>query len=98
MVVIEKTQLSASHWRKPRAWNHGNSERCRRRPAPCSLLHPVYWLEHPPDLVVAIISKRLIAGWWATCDLLSRLEVALKEGRDEVEAEDVETLNRCSGR
>tara|TARA_B100000513_G_scaffold7249_1_gene3407 strand:- start:198 stop:407 length:210 start_codon:yes stop_codon:yes gene_type:complete len=49
-------------------------------------LHPVYWLEHPPDLVIAIISKRLIAKWWATYDLLSRLEVALKESRDEVEA------------
>ena len=62
------------------------------------MLHPVYWLEHPPDLVMSIISKRLIAGWWATCDLLTRLEGALKEGRDEVEAAHAETLNRCSGR
>ena len=59
---------------------------------------PVYRLEHPPDLVIAITSKRLIAGWWATCDLLSRFEVALEERGHEAEAAHVETLNRCSGR
>ena len=51
--------------------------------------------------MLPVISKRLIAEWWATCDLrspLTGLEVALKEGRDEVEAAHTETLNRCSGR
>jgi len=56
-------------------------------------MQPVYWLEHAPDLVISIISKRLIAGWWATCDLLSRFEVALEERGHEVEAAHVETLN-----
>ena len=68
-------------------------------PAAASLLHPIYRFEDPPDLVVAIIPKSLIAGWWATCELLSiRFEVALKESRHEGEAAHVETLNRCSGR
>ena len=61
-------------------------------------MHPIYWFEDLPDLVVAIIPKCLIAGWWATGDLLSKFEVALEERGHEAEAAHVETLNRCSGR
>ena len=62
------------------------------------MLHPVYWFEHPPDLVTSIVSKRFIAGWRATCNLLSRFEVALEERGHEVEAAHAETLNSRSGR
>ena len=57
------------------------------------MLHPIYRFEDPPDLVVAIIPKCLIAGWRATRDLLSGFEVALEERGHEVEAAHVETLN-----
>ena len=62
------------------------------------MLHPIYRFEDPPDLVVAIIPKCLIAGWRATRDLLSGFEVALEERGHEVEAAHVETLNSRSGR
>ena len=62
------------------------------------MLHPVDGFEDPPDLVTSVVSKCLIAGWWATCDLFSRFEVALEERGHEVEAAHVETLNSSSGR